>query len=686
VWLADLTHTTRGPASEAFPYSVGCLAEYLISTGTIGRQAIRIVKFPADLTALAATGQSPLLVGFSHYMWNSRLSLAYAGRIARRWPHAVIVFGGPHYPLAEDERIAFLRANPQISFYAEHEGEQVLDALVRSLLAGAAAAELHGTIPGLHSIAPDGTACLPAPPPRLPDLEAVPSPYVSGLMDPFFSGELVPLLETNRGCPFSCTFCSEGIRYYNRVTRRPGERTREELLYIGERLAPLIALGRARNELILADSNFGMYAQDQDVCEAIAECQDRYGWPAFVNATTGKNRKDQVLLAIDTARGALELTGSVQTLDQQVLKNIKRANISTDVLVDVVLKARGNATGTYSEVILGLPGDTRSSHVDTMERLVESGFDTVRPYQLCFLPGTEVASRETRQQFGMVGRFRVLPRCFGAYEWIDGDIIRAAEIDEICVAQDSMLFTDYLECRVFDLFVHLFHNDGPFAALEKVIVEKGCRIGRWISACLAADRPPGFASLVDDFTASTAGQLRGSAAELTSFVERPDIMAQHIDGRLGNNVLHTFRGRAFTENFADLVAIAEAATLRVLADGGADTAAIREFIHAAVAYHVGRCEGVLEDPPDPDRTVRLDYDVPGYLAARGDADVESFRLAAPRTYRLTLSPRQQDSIAYDAEIDSASDSGRGRLLARTLPGSLWRMPVEPAVPERTCPP
>lgn len=677
VWLADLTHTSRGPAADAFPYGVGCLAEYLISSGTLSRSAVRVLKFPRQVVELVAADQpAPLVVGFTNYMWNSRLSLAIAARIADRWPRATIVFGGPHYPLADDEREDFLRSHPQIDFYVEHEGEQVLAALVGALLDGADPGELHNTIGGLHSIGPDGAAFLPPAPPRLPSLDPVPSPYVSGLLEQYFTGALVPLLETNRGCPFKCTFCSEGVSYYNRVTRRGIDRTRDELHYIGERLAPLVAEGEARNELILADSNFGMFTQDQEVCEVISECQSLYGWPAFVNATTGKNRKDQVLLAIQTAGGALELTGSVQTLDQEVLKNIKRANIRTDVLMDVVLEARRNATGTYSEVILGLPGDRRETHVASMKELVRAGFDSVRPYQLCFLPGTEVASKETRHRYGLVGRFRVLPRCFGAYDWLDGDVIRVTEVDEICVAQETLPFEDYLSCRVFDLFVHLFHNDGPFAALEQFLTDNACDVGDWIDACLSAEHPPALAELVDDFVADTKGQLYDTVEDLTARVERSDVMAKHIAGELGNNVLHTYRGRAFADCFPDLARVAEAAAARVLDVAGVGTPSAHEFVRAAVAFHAARCEGVLADQPEPTRVVTLDYDISGYLEAGGELTADSCRLPEPRAYLLSLSTGQQDSIAYNSEVEAPDLSSRGRLLARTLPGSLWRSVVE----------
>ena len=39
------------------------------------------------------------------------------------------------------------------------------------------------------------------------DLTLIPSPYLSGRLDQFLDGKLMPVIQTNRGCPFSCTFC-----------------------------------------------------------------------------------------------------------------------------------------------------------------------------------------------------------------------------------------------------------------------------------------------------------------------------------------------------------------------------------------------------------------------------------------------------------------------------------------------
>ena len=50
---------------------------------------------------------------------------------------------------------------------------------------------------------------------RIMDLSLIPSPYLSGRLDTYLDGKLMPVIQTNRGCPFSCTFFDgfTGARY-----------------------------------------------------------------------------------------------------------------------------------------------------------------------------------------------------------------------------------------------------------------------------------------------------------------------------------------------------------------------------------------------------------------------------------------------------------------------------------------
>ena len=69
-----------------------------------------------------------------------------------------------------------------------------------------------------------------------------------------------------------------------------------------------------------------------------------------------------------------------------------------------------------SEIILGLPGESLKSHFETINTVINARFNHVNTYQLMMLPGTEMNTPATRNEFEMKTRFRILPRCFGYYD------------------------------------------------------------------------------------------------------------------------------------------------------------------------------------------------------------------------------------------------------------------------------
>ena len=62
-----------------------------------------------------------------------------------------------------------------------------------------------------------------------------------------------------------------------------------------------------RNDLWIADSNFGMYTQDLETCEMIGKCQQQYNWPEYIQVDTGKNNKPRVLAGARLVNGAIRL-------------------------------------------------------------------------------------------------------------------------------------------------------------------------------------------------------------------------------------------------------------------------------------------------------------------------------------------------------------------------------------------
>jgi radical SAM superfamily enzyme YgiQ (UPF0313 family) len=67
------------------------------------------------------------------------------------------------------------------------------------------------------------------------------------------------MIETNRGCPFKCTFCVQGSDYYDRVAQFPADQVIEELTYIARRIKKVCP---SIGSLAIADANFAMFKRD----------------------------------------------------------------------------------------------------------------------------------------------------------------------------------------------------------------------------------------------------------------------------------------------------------------------------------------------------------------------------------------------------------------------------------------
>src|SRR5205823_9348659 len=158
--------------------------------------------------------------------------------------------------------------------------------------------------------------------PRHKEVEEIPSPWLSGIQDEFFDGKLAPMIETNRGCPFTCTFCVQGTRWYTKVHNFGVDRIKEEIHYVAKRIHSVCpSMGTLR----IADSNYGMFERDIEISGHIGAARKRYGWPTYIDATTGKNRPERVIQSLEKANAGMVIYQSVQSLDEGTLKNIKRS-------------------------------------------------------------------------------------------------------------------------------------------------------------------------------------------------------------------------------------------------------------------------------------------------------------------------------------------------------------------------
>ena len=677
VWLADLTYTgqdTQSLGADTFPLAVGCISTYAEKQLQFSRP-IRLFRYPENVDQALRDEGPPQVFGFSNFVWNSELSLAIARRIKELSPDTVIVMGGPNYPLASEKQERYLQNHPEIDFYVLHEGEVAFLNILKTVdETRMNFKKLRESMPSVHFIDQDGKLMAnPMSAERIRDLDEIPSPYLTGKFDEFFDGRLWPLIQTKRGCPFKCTFCTEGLDFYDKISRFSISTVNSEVEYIGRKMEKVRAQG-GRNDLYIADSNFGMFKEDVATAKALAKSQEMFGWPDHINTSTGKNKKERVLEVARIVDGKIVLSGSVQSLDLDVLENIKRKNISPDELMELAKEAENVDANSYCELILGLPGETRDSHFRTMEATVKAGFNKIIPYQLMILQGSELGTAETIDKYDMEIRSRVLPRAFGSYD-ISKKKINVADIEDICVASKTLSYEDYLECRQMHLIITIFYNDVVFATVMKVLKVQGLSVFRWLELISQSIIGSGVEELFQDFRNHTDTELWKDRKELEAFIQSPGVIEKYTKGKIGFNLLYTFKAKALTQYLKGIEEVIRTATHRLLKEVKIlENEKLLSFVESAIRWDSNRMAGILEDM-EGEVSDSMAYDMSKFLSDDQPKDISFYALPSPVTFRYMLTEEQKEYVSRNLVVFGDDAPGIGRLLSNAHTSKLLRSPI-----------
>ncbi len=672
IWLCDLCYTQQIVSAEVMPAAIGSIASYC-DCYVDGVENVRVFKYPEKLIQAMQFG-APNILGFGNYCWNLELSYGFAQVFKKKYPDTVLVMGGPNYPIDELSQEQFLRDRPAINFYVLKEGELPFRKLVEALIENDfdidAVKRLR--LSNIHAITSDDAFVFGPLLDRINDLTEIPSAYLTGKMDEFFDGKLMPILQTNRGCPFTCTYCMEGNSYFNTVYRKDGETVAAEIDYIGRKMAESRAFG-GRNDLFIADSNFGMFQEDLETCRQIARARDLYGWPEYVKVGTGKNRKQRVLEAANIIDGAISLAGSVQSTDPEVLANIKRSNVDVGQLLELATESKKIGANSYAEVILALPGDSVEKHLHTIETLIDAGFTNVYMFQLMMLPGSELTAPKPRERHKMSTHWRVIPRCFGAYD-VNGERVVTAEIEEITTSLDTLSFDDYLYCRRFNLIVTIFYNDSVFAGLLKLLQHLEISRYRWVKAIADVSFTGALAKLIDSFLKETRRELWTTREDLAAFTRKPDNIKRYLNDELGGNLIFKYQALAMNDHLRELAEVARSTILEVLKDEKRREPKIETFVDDILTYEVLRRLGIFKAYYDP-YYADLEHDVEAFLTAANEVSWCDFIFEKPRKHKFYLDQEQISMIERSLNTYGRTTVGMTRILARVHFKTLLRRTI-----------
>lgn len=488
-----------------FPYSVGLLQAYVQrhapDPGRYRFLAPLHRPMPVDEAVERLEGAD--VVGFSAYVWNVRLSLAVAKRLKRRRPETVVIFGGPQVP---DRVESFLRENPWVDVACHGEGEPTFLGLLEAGLD-----RDWEAVAGVSFLSRDGRLVSRPRGPRLADLDSIPSPYLAGVFDPLIEASprerWVLLWETNRGCPFSCTFCDWGSAVASKVFRFGLDRLRAELEWFATR----------RGEFIFCcDANFGILPRDLEIARMAADVKARHGHPRTLSVQNTKNaterayRVQQILAQAGMNAG---VTLSLQSLDPGTLAASRRDNISLGSFQELQRRYTRERVETYTDMILSLPGETYDSFVDGVSQVIENGqHGRIHFYNCSVLPNAELGDHGYQRRHGLV---MVAQRIVPMHASIEEDAGREIhEYVDTVVATDAMPPREWARAKAFWWMTDLIHFDRllqiPLVVLHLTF---GVRYRDLIEAFTeaTASRFPVVAGIRDGFLAKARDVQDGGA-------------------------------------------------------------------------------------------------------------------------------------------------------------------------------
>ena len=641
IYLCDLTYDTIIFVSDTIPINIGFISSYV--TSKLGKKVdIELFKYPNDLLKKIKS-DPPDILGLSNYSWNSNLSEYFAKTTKKLNPKCIVIQGGTNFPHTQEEQKKFLLERPDTDLYVLFEGERSTLKVVERYLEVQKNLKLffENPIDGCTFIEPK-TRNSSEPKlvtgkylERIKDLDEIPSPYLNGTLDKFFDGKLTPFIETNRGCPFTCSFCHTGSAYYHKLNKFSQTRVQSEINYIGKKCKELKI-----TNLHMADVNFGMYPQDKLVCEFLLESKKKYNWPLQIMATTGKNSKKRVMEITSILGNMFSVNMSLQSMSETVLSNIKRSNIRHSDMIAVNNHLRQAGRSTKAELILPLPGETKQSFIEGLNTVLESSASSITIYTLMMLEGTEFKNPTFRKKHGYKTKFRIIPLNFGEY-----NEEKIFDFEEVGIGTKDLSFDDYLSLRSIALMVEALYNGKPYNEFFQYAKEHNIKFADFLNYLHQniIKSPLSVKKIFEEFVNETKSELWDNEQDLVNFYKIEKNYKKLIDGKVGGNLIYKYKSKSLTEAKFGWIEFISEQLLEMIKqrNNNQDIDRISMEINELKLFITLKLENLLESNESPDM-VKLDFkhDILEWIDCNGSKKFSDCKLKTNTTYYFEYTQEQ----------------------------------------------
>ena len=450
LYLVQVDVSACTGAEQAYlPYTAGVLAANAFLNETVKENYCfkEFIFLREDVDNVIERMENPAVVGFSNYCWNTEFNKLLASKIKEKWADCLIVFGGHNVP----ENESFLEEIPCIDILCHGEGEETFrDVLI---------AALNNDFSSVNNISFRSSNGIISTPRTAPgEIAEYPSPYTEGWFDSIVKNHpeitFNAILETSRGCPHRCAYCDWGLL-----------KSKTRLFPLDKILAEIKWMSDHKIAFVWgADANFGLFDRDVEIADALISAKESTGYPERMRMNYSKTNFENVFKIVKKFKECefdrIGATLSFQSLSPEVLHNIGRKNMSLDFFKNLLTRYNQNGMKAYSELILGLPGETYESFIRGIGQLFEIGQHYVfEVYSCILLPNSIMGQSDFTERFGIkTVRSEILRPHFAT------EAFAVPEYNNIIVETNTMSREMWIRSTVFYYFAKAFHGNGLLRA------------------------------------------------------------------------------------------------------------------------------------------------------------------------------------------------------------------------------